>query len=1200
MRIVAFLIFIFILPRSVDGQVNPCHRSTEGKDFWFGFMESRNFQDGHYVDITVTSTYTCNYEIFIGNSAKAYSTGKVMPNVPVRIAMDWHLVEAVNSEEIQNKAIHLVSDQPLNVYALNYCPNSADVALIFPTESLGKEYYAMCYTPHIQGDGVKTSGRNSEFLVVAAFDGTIIQITPSKVTDQLKPANKPFTITLEAGEVYQVQSQNVVGTEFTGQGDLTGSYITGNKPFAFFSGSLSTTIPGSGPTAFAWDHLYEQIPPLQTWGRKFITVPLKSRHEDTYRILASENNTSVRIGDKAPLVNIDKGQYYEFRLDYQEPSLIDSDKPILLAQYSNSFRVDSAFTSGNGDPFMVIVSPVNQTREKVPFVAYDSEVITDRYFVNIVVKNDAVGKINLDESPVEFQTLGTTGYSYAQVRIKKGNHLLETTEAGKGFIAYVYGFGGVESYGYGVGYNLDIVLQLGSNVNADQDKMLVRCDGAEPLLLNAGNSFDNYTWSTGENTPSIKIADNGWYKVEVSTNQGCNLKDSVQLLVSKPVVDLGPDKTICRPDVVLLDAGKDFTHYLWNYQDKTDQTITVNNTGKYKVDVINKFGCSTSDEINLSYVNRPKINFSALDTLICGQMNTALNVISDKGNLSALRLFDGQNFNDLNIKVQDYGTYNFKVKATDEFGCSSDSTLSIGFHKIPGVDFSIDSLKCYGYNLDVNYLGDAIVNNAKFTWYFGGELVKDGIGINSLIIPLGINKTKRELKLDVTEAGCFNSALRRDIKVIPNLSLKAEQPIGCVPFNAKFIATNTETVSYNWDFGDGSTSSGLLSTTTNTYRKDGYYNVKLKVITDKGCYNESREDSLIYVAPIPTAGFTSLQAECADSTEQKIYFLGNTDLHSRYLWNLKSLSGSEIIKDPLETSGPLIFKLTDHPQALIGLKVISQYGCASDSIIKLLKRKPLFSTYLSVKEGCAPLNTDLSGKIYDKYDHVDFRWDFGDNSTSKGENMSHTFLTAASQYFLSVLGKSTLTGCSTELINFDKITTYPKPQATFSLSSYYLYMDNPVLKLANTSKDATGFIWNFGDGSTSDQTDPQHIYQNIGMRSVLLEAYNELGCSDTLSKKIMIAYNQIFPPNAFSPNSPNPKDREFKLISAGISEEGYHLRIYSKWNDIVFEASNEARGWNGLLSDGRQAQSGVYLWILDFKDFLGVKHQQKGTVLLVR
>jgi hypothetical protein len=110
------------------GQTESCRKSTEGKDFWIGFMESRTYNSGHFTQITLSSGNTCKFDIYIGKSTVPYTSGTVIPFTPLKITLDWKLVEATGSETIQAKAIHLVSDQPLNVYALNWSPNSADVA----------------------------------------------------------------------------------------------------------------------------------------------------------------------------------------------------------------------------------------------------------------------------------------------------------------------------------------------------------------------------------------------------------------------------------------------------------------------------------------------------------------------------------------------------------------------------------------------------------------------------------------------------------------------------------------------------------------------------------------------------------------------------------------------------------------------------------------------------------------------------------------------------------------------------------------------------------------------------------------------------------------------------------------------------------------------------------------------------------------
>ncbi|NEW84234.1 MAG: PKD domain-containing protein [Mariniphaga sp.] len=1189
-------LFLFLKTILVSGQVNPCRKSTEGKDFWFGFMESRHHQGGHKNEITLTSVYECNYKIFIGKSTTPYAIGILAANSPKQIPIDWTLVEAIGSESIQEKAIHLVSDNPLNVYALNWSPNSADVALIFPSESLGNEYYAMCYTPHlskVDPNNGNAEGKNSELMIVASEDNTVVDITPTVVTDHLRPANSTYSITINKGELYQVQSANVAAIN---QGDLTGTYIKSNKPVALFSGSYSTTVPGDlGECCF--DHLYEQIPPLQTWGRKFIAVPLKSREKDTYRVLASEDNTTIRIGNQTPIV-LNKGQKSEFMLMHTQPSLIESDKPVLLAQYSNSQSVDKQFTNGDGDPFMVIVSPVNQTRERVAFVAYKSVNIKDKYFINVVVKDDAIGKVILDGVPVGFQSLIGTGFSYAQVKISEGNHIIESTEQGKGFIAYVYGFGGVESYGYGVGFNLDIVLDLGSNVNASGEKLLVRCEGADPLTINAGNAFDSYNWSTGETTSSIKISDAGWYKVTVATKDGCMLKDSVELQVNKPEIKLGNDTTICKPETIVLDPGNAFEKYLWS-QSSTTQKITVDKDGIYKVQGTNKYGCIATDFIKVAFTDRPKMNFSKLESLICGKKLVILNATTDKGQFAAKRVNDGFAFNGLEVSVPAFGDYSFNIKATDEFSCFSDTMINFRFRKIPSIDFSVDSVKCYGYNLDVNYLGDANVLATEFVWIFGGDTINRGMGINSYKIPLGINKATRDLKLKVTDQGCMNDKTLHDIKVIPNLKMWVTDSLGCEPFTTQFMANNTETVTFDWDFGDGSRFDGSMANPNHTYQSDGFYPVKLKVTTNKGCTNEVLIENMVYVAPIPTVGFTPLLSECLGKENHTISYLGTADLLDTYIWNLSEFDADEVIQNPNTTQGPLIFNLKNKPQSNIGLKVISKYGCKSEEAKVLVKREPDFTMNSSLVAGCTPLDILFTAITGDPVDQVSYTWDFGNGTNGSGNQVNQVYDEPNQKYDIVLTALSSITGCSEILNSKDLIHTNPKPKAGFSMDNSIVYNDKPTVNFLNSSTGANLYMWDFSDGSTSDQKDVSHYFSVTGYRSVLLEVFNEFQCSDTVSHKLLVAFNRIFPPNAFSPNAPNEIDREFKLISNGIAQKGYHFTILSRWNDIVFEAREEIKGWNGQMPNGLPAPAGNYIWILNFSDFLGRPHRQTGTVTLV-
>jgi hypothetical protein len=668
-KIISYILSIFCLSplfSMANQKEDPCHFSTEGIDFWFGIMQNRDMGDSHIVEINVTSRVGAQFTLTYGsNSVPIGGTYTVGPNQSLPISIDYNLLESLGSENIENKGIHLVSTNPVNVYALNYRTRSSDVAMIYPTESLGKEYYAICYSPRY----TTSNESNSEFLIVASEDNTTIKITPARNTDMGKPANVAFSIQLNKGQSYQVQAGN---TDGSGKEDLTGSYVIANKPIAFFSGSKATTIPYSGYTNYSYDHLYEQIPPTSTWGNDFYVVPLKLRSKDTYRILAAEDATTVKIEGTNMVKTLARGEYYEF--DLISACRIISNRKVLLAQYCRSQKADE--NNGVGDPFMIIISPVVQKINDVTFVAYESSLINNIFYVNIITLTSEVSYMTLDGANIgsSFSTFPDGEYSYAQVAISKGPHRLKNTAEKGGFLAFVYGFGdngNTESYGYGVGFNLDIQLEIVGNWTTSTP---VICKGSE-AKLEVGDYFDSYLWSTGDTTLSIKVSEEGKYVVKGTTSRGCVKSDSVYLKLDNPTIDLGKDTVSCNPGDIILDAGKKFITYLWQ-DGSTNQTFQVDSTGNYSVTGNNELGCKASDDIHV-IIFSPKFsqNYKVAtdehsDISFTNQTEAAVSYSWNFG--------DGETSEDEN-PVHHYskiGVYKVVLQATSNFGCV-DTTSSI-------------------------------------------------------------------------------------------------------------------------------------------------------------------------------------------------------------------------------------------------------------------------------------------------------------------------------------------------------------------------------------------------------------------------------------------------------------------------------------------------------------------------------------------
>lgn len=123
------------------------------------------------------------------------------------------------------------------------------------------------------------------------------------------------------------------------------------------------------------------------------------------------------------------------------------------------------------------------------------------------------------------------------------------------------------------------------------------CSGGT-LVLDPGQGYDSYLWSTGETTETITINTSGTYSVTVATTAGCENTASALVSVRPGItVDLGADIDFWAP--VTIDAGPGYASYLWNTGDTT-QTLDVNVTGTYWVEVGSDQGCFARDTIDVN------------------------------------------------------------------------------------------------------------------------------------------------------------------------------------------------------------------------------------------------------------------------------------------------------------------------------------------------------------------------------------------------------------------------------------------------------------------------------------------------------------------------------------------------------------------------------------------------------------------------
>ena len=165
-----------------------------------------------------------------------------------------------------------------------------------------------------------------------------------------------------------------------------------------------------------------------------------------------------------------------------------------------------------------------------------------------------------------------------------------------------------------------------------------------------------------------------------------------------------------------------------------------------------------------------------------------------------------------------------------------------------------------------------------------------------------------------------------------------------------------------------------------------------------------------------------------------------------------------------------------------------------------------------------------------------------------------------------------------------KLTQTDKPIADFYWNPYMPSVGSEV-HFNNTSLNATSYSWNFGDGATSSEFEPNHIYTDelIKQYTLFLVATSTSGCVDTAFYTIIMNDDLIYyVPNSFTPNSDQLNNVFQPIFTQGIDNYDFSLLIYNRWGEVVFESKDASKGWDGTYN-GEVQLDGTYTWRISFK-----------------
>jgi PKD repeat protein len=285
---------------------------------------------------------------------------------------------------------------------------------------------------------------------------------------------------------------------------------------------------------------------------------------------------------------------------------------------------------------------------------------------------------------------------------------------------------------------------------------------------------------------------------------------------------------------------------------------------------------------------------------------------------------------------------------------------------------------------------------------------------------------------------------------------------------------------------------------------EGDYFVKYEYTDPHGCSSQAIEDFTIL--PYVKAEFYASLADICASNDVTI--LNNSIDATNFVWDF---DGSGTIEtSPYPNS--FVYSYDQEPfiiEHTITLIASNDHGCTHTKQRKVTVYPPIVADFVpDVEVGCSPLEVNFenlsSGPVLFYY------WSFGDGTFSSEMNPNHTFTNNTDQ---NITYEVTLYIVSTNFFCFETftydITVFPGIEAgfTFTPSAGCSPME---LEIHNTSIGADIYLWDFGDGGSSDSGDTiiRHTFINDGLYSeqYLIQQLveNNAGCKDSLERVVTV------------------------------------------------------------------------------------------------
>jgi gliding motility-associated-like protein len=671
--------------------------------------------------------------------------------------------------------------------------------------------------------------------------------------------------------------------------------------------------------------------------------------------------------------------------------------------------------------------------------------------------------------------------------------------------------------------------------------------------------FGNGTTSTLQN-PFVTYTTAGPFTItlQVTNDKGCTKTISrpnyVNVTPGVKALFTNTQSTVCNAPASISftnnSTGPPVLSYFWdfgdgNFSNAVNPVHTYFSNGSFIVTLVTSSSAGCIDTLKSSpiLIGGFTTSFNAPASVCVNEAVTFTNTSSPPPNSSSWTFGDGGTANTIHATHSYSVPGNYTVWLYNTFSSCNDSiSQNITVNPRPVADFSAPVTTRCEPPLTVNFQDLSTGAAVSWQWDFG-----DG---NTSVLQNPIHTYTSYGSFTVTliasnAFGCTDTMTRTNYIRIQraSISIPALPARGCIPFTITMIPVITSldvVTSYDWDFGDGGTST--LANPTHTYIAQGTYTVRLIITTSTGCSDTLTIPAAIRVGSKPVADFSAFPIPVCGT--QPVYFTDlTTPVADEWEWDFGDGSIS-LVQNPSH-------RYSDTGYFTIRL-IATNNGCR-DTLVKMnyVRVLPPIAIFTPVPNCNNRLQFSFTDQsiVDPSLAPLTWEWDFGDGSpVSTIQNPVHNFPAFA---FYTVRLIVTNGACAdTTFRTIQTIDNSPDLIAD-QIAACKTATINFTATNINPA-NITNYNWDFGDGGTGNATVPtiSHSYTAAGTYTVSLTITDNNGCNDAVSK-----------PNYIRINGPSANFNASNV--AGCSG------LTTTFNDLsVTDGTNTINNWQWDFGDG--------------------------------